>query len=104
MLHHYQLNHHFLTHPARLTLLFLAALAILLLFPFVVHSQPPDRVSCTSDGGRVFCDADTRGGVRLSRQYQNSGACTKGQTWGFTQRGVWVDPGCSGKFSLAGGR
>lgn len=102
MLHHYSLNNHYFAHPTRLTLLLLAALAILLMFPFVVHSQPPDRVSCTSDGGRVFCDADTRGGVRLTRQYQNSGRCIEGQTWGFTERGVWVDRGCAGEFSLAG--
>lgn len=86
-----------------------ALTAILIAFawaPAQIHAQDQNRnqsqrlISCSSDGGRVFCDADTRGGVRLIRQYQSSGHCAEGSTWGYTDRAIWVDRGCSGAFAL----
>lgn len=57
-------------------------------------------VRCEStDGRQRFCQADTRGGVRLIRQLSNS-ACIEGQTWGSDRRGLWVDRGCRGEFLL----
>ena len=59
-----------------------------------------DIVRCSSDGNRrTFCDADTRGGVRLLRQFEG-GECREGVTWGFDRRGIWVDRGCRGEFVL----
>lgn len=88
-------------------LLILAALAVALILPFIAHSQDrygdDRRVSCVSDGGRVFCDAEARDGVRLTRQYQDSGACIEGNTWGYTDHAIWVDRGCAGEFVLLGG-
>jgi DUF3011 family protein len=102
MVHYYPLNH-----SIRLMLLILAALALALFLPFIAHSQDRDRddrrVSCTSDGGRVFCDADTRDGARLVRQYRDSAACIEGTTWGYTERAIWVDRGCAGEFVLLAG-
>jgi hypothetical protein len=62
------------------------------------------RITCSSnDGGRVFCEADTRGRrVELVRQISGS-PCREGETWGFNRRGVWVDRGCRAEF-LIGGR
>jgi hypothetical protein len=57
-------------------------------------------ITCSSDnGGRQYCAADTRGGVRLVKQRSGS-ACTQGRTWGYDNRGVWVDRGCRADFQL----
>ncbi len=47
------------------------------------------------------CAADTRGGVRLLQQ--TGGLCTRGQTWGYSPRGVWVTNGCRAIFAVVGG-
>jgi hypothetical protein len=60
-------------------------------------------ITCSSDDGRRhYCDADTRRGVRLSRQISGS-ACVETKTWGYDNRGVWVDRGCRAEFSIGGG-
>lgn len=56
------------------------------------------RCESTDDRQR-FCQADTRGGVRLARQLSRT-PCIEGQTWGSDQRGIWVDRGCRGEFLL----
>ena len=76
------------------------------------HDRDSDRgsgsgvrgtLTCSSDdGGRHYCDADTRDGVRLSRQISGS-ACREGETWGTDRRGVWVDRGCRAEFELGDG-
>jgi len=84
------------------TCLGVAAVACALTVPSNVQAQDRgrDRVSCNSEGGRVNCDADTSGGVRLSRQSSDSSRCEEGSTWGYTARGVWVDRGCKAEFEL----
>jgi Protein of unknown function (DUF3011) len=60
------------------------------------------KLTCSSnDGRRNYCSADTRNGVRLSRQISGS-ACIQGQTWGYDKRGVWVDRGCRAEFFVMG--
>ena len=62
-----------------------------------------DRIilTCSSNHGeRVYCEADTRGGVRLTRQISGT-PCIEGSTWGADRRGVWVDHGCRAEFSIA---
>lgn len=55
-------------------------------------------ITCSSnDGRRNFCNADTRGGVQLSRQISGS-PCIQGQTWGYNRNSVWVDRGCRAEF------
>lgn len=57
-------------------------------------------VRCDSNDNRYRqCEADTRGGVRLARQYSKS-ACVEGRTWGYDRRGVWVNNGCRAEFAL----
>ncbi|HEY6345339.1 MAG TPA: DUF3011 domain-containing protein [Bryobacteraceae bacterium] len=101
MVHYHRLNF-----PLwRLTVLTFAVLTLALLFPR--GAQPQElltQISCSSDGGRVFCAADTNGGVRLERQYRDSAACIQDETWGYTERGIWVDRGCAGEFALLGVR
>ena len=60
-------------------------------------------IKCSSDNGsRNWCNADTRGGVRLNRQISGS-PCTQGQTWGWENRGIWVDRGCRAEFIIGAG-
>jgi Protein of unknown function (DUF3011) len=79
-----------------------------LLAPFLpffpsAHAMPspqgPNTVYCASDNGkRNYCGMDVRGGVQLTRQ-RSDAPCIYGQTWGYDQRGVWVDRGCRAEFS-----
>src|SRR5215467_4738568 len=45
------------------------------------------------------CPADTYSGVRLLRQRSDS-SCIFGQTWGYDERGIWVDRGCRADFEV----
>jgi hypothetical protein len=57
-------------------------------------------LTCSSNNGeRVFCGADTRSGVQLLRQISES-PCRQGETWGWDERGVWVDRGCRAEFTV----
>ncbi len=56
------------------------------------------RFRCESEDGRYTqCGGDTRNGARLVRQISRA-ACIEGQSWGFNDRGVWVDRGCRAEF------
>ena len=57
-------------------------------------------VSCSSEGGRLHCAADTSAGILMTRQL-SSAACLLGKTWGYDDQGVWVDAGCSAEFLVA---
>jgi hypothetical protein len=59
-------------------------------------------IRCESTSSRtVYCDADTRYGVRLLTQHSRS-ECIEGRTWGTTSRGVWVSRGCRAQFQVGG--
>jgi len=58
---------------------------------------------CSSYGGRQFCAADARFGVELRRQLSNR-ECIEGRTWGYDDRGIWVDRGCRAEFLVLRGR
>ena len=82
-------------------------LAVLLFTLSLSHSSFGQRggqtITCSSnDGRRNFCAADTSRGVRLSRQISGS-ACIQGETWGWDNRGLWVDRGCRAEFIVGGG-
>lgn len=63
--------------------------------PPAAHGQ---TIYCASDDGhRNYCSANTRGGVQMTRQRSGS-ACIQGQTWGWDNRGIWVDRGCRAEF------
>ena len=63
-----------------------------------------ETLTCSSDNGKLnYCNADVRGGVRLTRQISGS-PCIEGQTWGYDNRGIWVDRGCRAEFMTSGGR
>ncbi|MBS1839928.1 MAG: DUF3011 domain-containing protein [Acidobacteria bacterium] len=59
---------------------------------------------CASDDYNVHgCRVDTYGGVRLIRQ-RSEAPCVYGRTWGFDERGVWVDRGCRADFAVGNRR
>jgi hypothetical protein len=59
-------------------------------------------IRCESTNSRtVYCNADTRYGVRLLTQHSRS-ACIEGRSWGYDGRGVWVSNGCRAQFQLGG--
>jgi len=45
------------------------------------------------------CQVNTFGGVRLIRQ-RSEAPCVFGQTWGYDDRGIWVDRGCRADFTV----
>ncbi len=58
---------------------------------------------CESDNNRTrHCSADTRRGVRISRQLSDS-PCIQGRSWGYDNSGVWVSNGCRAEFVAGGG-
>ena len=55
-------------------------------------------ITCSSDNGRRnYCPANTRRGVQLVKQ-RSDARCTQGYSWGYDQRGIWVDRGCRADF------
>ena len=78
-----------------------ALLALCLFVPAKSFGQ--STVACNSDDEkRHSCAADTRGGVRLQSQ-QSGSPCTEGYSWGYDNRGIWVDHGCRANFEVGGG-
>ncbi len=62
--------------------------------------RPPSGVTVTcssNDGKRNYCSANTSRGVQLTNQRSGS-PCIQGQTWGYDNRGIWVDRGCRADF------
>ncbi|HXX17642.1 MAG TPA: DUF3011 domain-containing protein [Candidatus Eremiobacteraceae bacterium] len=56
-------------------------------------------LTCSSDGGKKYCDASTGRGVRLVKQLSET-ACKQDDSWGYDGLGIWVDKGCSAEFEL----
>jgi hypothetical protein len=57
-------------------------------------------ITCSSDNGkRNYCNIDTSRGVQLTRQISGS-PCIQNSTWGYDNRGLWVDRGCRAEFSI----
>jgi len=58
------------------------------------------KLYCASnDFYRHFCRIDTYGGVEIVRQ-KSEAPCIYGRTWGFGDRGIWVDRGCRADFAV----
>lgn len=60
----------------------------------------PRTLVCESKSRqRRFCGAGISREARLVRQLSGS-ACEEGRSWGWDQRGVWVDNGCRAEFQV----
>lgn len=65
--------------------------------------QGGQTILCESDDGkRHYCEAQTGGGATLVKQRSET-RCQEGVTWGYDNRGVWVDKGCRGEFTAMAG-
>lgn len=65
--------------------------------------KEPHTFQCLSeDKKRHFCQADTRGGVRLTRTLEGA-TCVYGKSWGYDVGGVWVERQCKAEFESGGG-
>jgi hypothetical protein len=63
-------------------------------------AQQGMTITCSSDDmRRHYCPADTRGGVDLIHQ-RSEAKCIFNRTWGYDDRGIWVDRGCRGDFNV----
>lgn len=62
-------------------------------------SSPAKMITCSSDGGKVYCDANTHHGVHLVKQ-RSDAPCKQGTSWDYDGLGIWVDKGCSADFIL----
>jgi hypothetical protein len=59
-----------------------------------------DTMTCSSDDmRRHWCPVDTQGGVELIRQ-RSEAKCIFNKTWGYDDRGIWVDRGCRADFII----
>jgi hypothetical protein len=68
----------------------------------VGRAQAQQTLTCSSeDGKRHYCNAETRAGVQMVKQRSGS-ACTRGYSWDYDDRGIWVDHGCRADFPLSG--
>jgi hypothetical protein len=65
------------------------------------NALPPGTktLTCSSDGGKIYCDASSGRGVRLVKQI-SAPACKQDDSWGYDGLGIWVDKGCSAVFAL----
>jgi len=58
------------------------------------------RMACSSDDmRRHHCAVDTRGGVWMVHQ-KSEAKCIQDRTWGYDDKGVWVDRGCRAEFEI----
>jgi hypothetical protein len=71
----------------------------------VVNAVPLPQglaISCSSDDmQRHWCPVDTRGGAELIKQ-RSEAKCIFNRTWGYDDRGIWVDRGCRADFQIGG--
>jgi hypothetical protein len=57
-------------------------------------------MSCASDDmHRHVCPVDTTGGVQMVHQ-KSEAKCIQNRTWGYDNRGIWVDHGCRAEFEV----
>lgn len=62
------------------------------------YESQRDTITCKSrNGRRNYCRADTRYGVSFLKQISRS-SCD--YNWGYDDTGIWVDRGCSARFSI----
>jgi hypothetical protein len=82
------------------TLTFCAILTLLFVTAGVQTASAQDkRLTCESTGSSYeYCRADTDNNVKLEKQLSFS-QCVYNSSWGYDNRGIWVDRGCRAEFS-----
>lgn len=60
------------------------------------------ELECRSSGYHYqYCPAYTANSVQLAQRLSSS-SCDYGRSWGYDQRGIWVDNGCAAMFNYGG--
>jgi hypothetical protein len=68
--------------------------------PIGGNQQGGYSVTCSSEDDRLrTCTWSNRGRPVLIEQLSRS-SCVEGRTWGYDQRGLWVDRGCRARFGV----
>lgn len=63
-------------------------------------ARAEQTIRCDSRGlGYNYCRVDTDGRVELTNKHSLF-SCHEGRSWGYDQRGVWVNHGCSADFKV----
>jgi hypothetical protein len=61
-------------------------------------------IRCESRNYRYnYCRVDTENRASLVSQVSPLAQCELGRTWGYDNRGIWVDRGCAGEFRVGKG-
>lgn len=85
---------------ARLLLAAATLAALAASAPALAQQSTLARIVCSGqESGYQFCQAETRYGVRLTRQISRA-RCIEGSSWGYDRRGIWVDRGCAAEFEV----
>jgi hypothetical protein len=97
-------NNALLEKPTVITLKRKQAVAAFAALALVAGSVPAGaaqkEVRCDSRGLRHnYCRVDTAGRVELIHRH-GIFSCNEGRSWGYDERGVWVDKGCSATFRV----
>lgn len=68
--------------------------------PHYPQYSSPQIVNCESGDKRYrYCRVRVRNSVELVRQ-KSVTSCSYGRTWGYDNRGIWVDKGCRADFAV----
>jgi len=79
----------------------IVVLALVASRPRIAEAQER-QITCESRNNHYqYCNAPTAGRVRIARQLSDT-RCVLNRTWGFDERGVWVDRGCRAQFAFGG--
>jgi hypothetical protein len=71
-----------------------------MLLPVVPASGDERTIRCESRRGRYqYCEVDTDNEVQLARELSRR-QCVQWRTWGYDERGVWVDDNCRAEFKV----
>jgi hypothetical protein len=71
---------------------------MLVLLLCAVRAHAAGEIECRSSGYRYnYCRVDTDNRVELVRRSSGS-SCDYGRSWGYDNRGIWVDNGCAATF------
>ena len=75
-----------------------------LVIPVAPARADERTIRCESRNYRYnYCRVDTDNRASLVSQFSPFARCELGRTWGYDNRGVWVDRGCAGEFRVGKG-
>ncbi len=86
-------------HAPKLASVLLLVPSLMSLWPMMSTADERTIVCESHRGTYQYCRVDTEGKARLKNQLSRA-PCQLDSTWGYDHRGVWVDDGCRGEFTV----